>query len=339
MIKNFLVFLALVFSAVQMTSQTDSIPAGKYGVDYCITDASGMKQGYWLRVYESGALYYTGQFKNNMPVDTFTYFYETGEVMTIAIHDGKKASTNSYRTDGSVISKGDYINQKKSGTWRMYDENGILTSEENYAEDKLDGLVTVYYKNGNKAKTMNYKEGELHGSWKEYFPDGSLKGKGTYIYGKQDGELTAYQAPNVLLYEGQLKDERAVGEWRHYLEDGQLKLRILYDDSGVELRRKNENGEFEEFYDSGIPKSYYEYKHGKKHGPFEEYYNQGDFVRREVISSEPGQPIEFKETLENTQLKMEGEYRNDKLVGEVIYYNEDGTILKKETYDQGVLVE
>jgi len=333
-----LLFLSSV--AVQANAQTDSIPSGEYGKDYNITDSSGKKQGRWMRVYEEGQIYYIGQFENGFPVGEFVYYYPGGEVMTIAKHiDNTTSDAISYRKNGSVVSVGSYKSQKKIGLWKMYDENDVLAAEENYAEDVLDGESKIYYKNGQLAKSMTYSNALLNGPWKEYFQNGSLKGEGTYVYGKQNGQIVAYEAPNIKIYEGELKNDLATGEWRYYLEDGRLKLRILYDDSGAEIRRKFENGEIEEFYDSGIPKSYYEYRHGKIHGPFEEFYNRGDFVRREIISAEPGQAIEFKESLENTQLKMDGEYKMGKLEGEIIYYNEDGTILKKEFYVDGVITE
>jgi len=136
-----------------------------------------------------------------------------------------------------------------------------------------------------------------------------------------------------------MKNGVAVGEWRFYLPNGLVEYKILYDDSGKEIKRKFENGEQEEFYESGIPKSYYEYKNGKKHGPFQEFYNKGDYIRREIMPEAQGESIEWKETLENTQVKVEGEYRNGNLVGEVIYSTEDGRIEKTEVYELGVLIE
>ncbi len=333
-------FSLVIFFALQSTAQLDSIPQGTFGKDYNITDSQGRKQGDWMRVFEAGSVYYLGQFKNDKPVGEFRYYYESGELMTKANHiDEISTEAVSYRLDGSVVSVGTYKDQKKWGLWKLYDENGILASEENYEADRLSGVSKIYYKNGQLAKSMTYVDDVLNGQWNEYFMKGALKGEGVYVSGKQHGKVLTYQAPNIKLYEGELKNELAIGEWRHYLEDGRLKLRILYDDAGVELRRKFENGDIEEFYDSGIPKSYYEYKRGKKHGPFEEFYNIGNFVRREMISEQQGQPIEFKETLEDTQLKMEGEYRMGNLEGEIIYYDEKGMITKKEFYENGVLTE
>jgi len=339
MIFKVITATSIIFLSLNLSAQNDSIPAGKYGVDYNITSANGKKSGRWYRVYDDGSLYYTGTFKDGIPEGEFRYYYRSGELMTIATHkDHQTAETVSYRMDGTVVSKGNYLNQKKNGEWLLYNEEGKLTSSESYKADSLSGVSKVYYINGVLAKEMSYDDNHLNGPWKEYFDDGNVKGEGTYLNDQLHGYLINYQSPKVKLYEGELREGLAIGEWKYYLDDGRVKLRILYDDNGVEVRRKFENGEVEEYYDSGIPMSYYEYKHGQLHGPFEEYYNKGDFERREVISTEPGQPIEWKETLVNTQLKREGEYRMGKLHGEVISYNEDGTVLKTEQYDQGELI-
>lgn len=334
-----LTFLFLLVS-FHLAAQNDTIPEKVYGVDYNVTDNKGQKQGDWIRVYEDGTTYYTGQFENGEPVGEFRYYYTSGELMTIATHiNNQLTETVNFRTDGSIMSKGQYLNQKKHGTWEMYSTKGILAGVTTYKEDVQEGLDEVYYDNGQLAERINYENGVKQGPYEEYFRNGKPKGTGSYANGKLHGEIVSYQSPNVLLYEGQTKDGVAIGEWRYYMEDGRLELRILYDDFGAEVRRKHENGVVEEYYPSGIPKSYYEYKHGKLHGIFEEFYDKGEFVKSEVLSEDRGVDIEFMETLERTQLKKEGEYRMGNLHGEVIYHKENGQIEKTEIYDQGVLID
>lgn len=321
------------------SAQNDSIPSGEFGVDYCVTDSKGQKQGYWIRVYESGNLYYTGQFKDGKPYGEFSYFYDSGELMAINQHlNDELVENTSYRREGTVISKGNYKNQKKHGEWLYYDDKGVVRALETYENDVLDGKFVVYYYNGQVSEETTFSLGKREGICREYFLTGELKSERTFSAGVENGEILAYDAPNVLLYKGQMKNGKAVGEWHYYLPNGKVEFRLLYDDFGKELVRKMENGEEETFYDSGIPKTYYEYKNGMKHGIFEEYYNKGDFVRKEVIPTEQGQPLEWVESLENTQLKVEGQYRMGKLHGEIIYYNEDGTISKTEVYEHGVLI-
>ncbi|MFK7756182.1 MAG: toxin-antitoxin system YwqK family antitoxin [Flavobacteriales bacterium] len=332
--------LFTIFISLNISAQNDTVPEKVHGVDFNVTDSKGLKQGEWIRVYEDGSTYYTGAFKDGKPKGEFRYYYDTEELMTVAIHiDHQLTETINYRLDGSVLSQGQYVNQKKHGQWKMYNDKGILSGVTEYSNDVQNGINEVYYDNGQLAERLTFADGLEDGSYVEYFKNGKLKGEGTYSNGKLHGDVVSYQSPGKLLYEGKIREGVAVGEWRYYLEDGRLELRILYDDAGREVKRKYENGLVEDYFPSGIPKSYYEYKNGKLHGLFEEFYDKGEFVRKEVISTQPGMAIEYKETLEKTQLKKVGEYRMGNLVGEVIYYKETGQIEKTEVYEQGVLID
>jgi myo-inositol-hexaphosphate 3-phosphohydrolase len=46
----------------------------------------------------------------------------------------------------------------------------------------------------------------------------------------------------------------------------------------------------------------------------------------------------MKQVLKGAQEKVKGDYLNDQLEGEVIYYNENGSILKIETWSDGKLI-
>ena len=56
-----LFFFALPFTVLAQVNQVDS---------------KGRKQGNWEKKYENGNLRFTGQFKNDVPVGTFVYYYE-----------------------------------------------------------------------------------------------------------------------------------------------------------------------------------------------------------------------------------------------------------------------
>ena len=71
------------------------------------TDASGRKQGKWEKKYESGKIRYTGTFKNDIPVGTFTYFFE---------REGGKMSEINYRgTTGVGYAKLYHRSRRPSG--------------------------------------------------------------------------------------------------------------------------------------------------------------------------------------------------------------------------------
>ena len=78
---------------------TSQWPEGRPGENFNITDANGLKQGRWIRVYPDGRLYYSGSFKDDRPVGHFTFFRETGRVLSEVEHteDGTGAKAILYR--------------------------------------------------------------------------------------------------------------------------------------------------------------------------------------------------------------------------------------------------
>ena len=52
------------------------------------TDSKGRKQGEWAKTYPKSRVYqYKGQFKDDKPIGTFTYYYESGKVKAVIKHD------------------------------------------------------------------------------------------------------------------------------------------------------------------------------------------------------------------------------------------------------------
>ncbi len=136
-----------------------------------LTDAKGLKQGEWSKVYPGSTVYqYKGQFKNNIPTGTFTYYYETGKTKAIVIHGDKALRSEAYfyYPSGKLMSYGIYRNQKKDSVWSNYNENENLVSTETFQNDILQGIKTTFYlpdATQGQAKVVlsesNYQNGKL----------------------------------------------------------------------------------------------------------------------------------------------------------------------------------
>ena len=57
-----------------------------------VTDANGKKQGKWSKSYPNGKVKYSGEFKDDKEVGTFSYYSK----------DGKLTQTIEYSQDGKV---------------------------------------------------------------------------------------------------------------------------------------------------------------------------------------------------------------------------------------------
>ena len=122
--------LLLLFSALtasvcalaQPEPDTSQWPDGRPGADFNVVDAQGLKQGRWIRVYPNGKLYYSGSFEDGRPVGHFTFFRETGKVLSEVQHEAGTdlAKAILYREDGTESHRGQYTTVQVDGEWTQW---------------------------------------------------------------------------------------------------------------------------------------------------------------------------------------------------------------------------
>lgn len=176
-----------------------SLTAGAIAQPVNQKDAKGRKQGTWQKTYpKMTTLEYKGQFKDDKPVGTFTYFYQSGKVKAVVKHDEKtgRSAANMYHENGVLMARGIYKNQLKDSVWEYYGPSGRLSKRETYKNDKLNGKTTIYYVPENPedkrqlpAKETNYVNDVVEGEVIEYFESGTIKSKVTYVKGAKEGIL------------------------------------------------------------------------------------------------------------------------------------------------------
>jgi antitoxin component YwqK of YwqJK toxin-antitoxin module len=182
-------------------------------------DAKGRKQGTWEKKYPKMSTYeYKGQFKDDKPVGTFTYYYQTGKVKAKIVHgaNGRSAATM-YHESGEISARGIYRNQLKDSVWDYFGPSGRQSLKETYSNDKLNGKSTVYYvpedAGDNRlmvARETMYVNDVLNGPVKEYYEGGALKVSGNYTNGEKNG-LFVTNHPNGR----KMIEERYKGGFRH----------------------------------------------------------------------------------------------------------------------------
>lgn len=199
-------------------------------------DKNGKKQGEWKKNYpQSKAFEYVGQFKDDVPIGTFYYYYPSTKKKAIVKHDAKTRRSEAvmYHESGVVLATGIYNNQKKDSVWSYYGPSGRLSYKETFKNGKLNGTKTIYFvpedpndKSQNISRVENYKDSLLEGEYKDFFDFGSLKYTGQYVMGKKQGKHTSYHFNGkvmfVELYKNGIKHGWSVG----------------YDEAGAETGRK-----------------------------------------------------------------------------------------------------
>ncbi|MCX6266668.1 MAG: hypothetical protein NTW16_04830, partial [Bacteroidetes bacterium] len=124
-----------------------------------ITDGSGRRQGYWLKLDSSGRVIYQGRFKDGYPDGEFKYYYPDGKMKTVSRYSnqGKRAVTVSYFSNGRKMASGNYLNERKDSIWQFFSEsNGSLVSEETYHSGIISGLTRVFYPEGGLSAMQYY---------------------------------------------------------------------------------------------------------------------------------------------------------------------------------------
>lgn len=317
-------------------------PDGKPGVNYNVRDAKGKKHGLWVQQWqETRNLLYRGQFDHGLPTGVWDRYYPDGALSAKVTHvqDTTITEITMFHPDGKTLAaQGRFVRKKKDGLWKVWNEAGVMISEENYTDSLLNGTCRYFFASGKLLKSEIYTAGIKNGPFEEYYENGKKRAEGVYLADERDGAYKAWFENGKLDCEGKYMKGLQQGAWYYYYEDGKPKITVVFN-AGKETKRRYENGTFKEYYESGLPKSEYTYENAKKDGPFTEWYDMGQFVAVETTEEERAQGIVYREALKGTQIKFHGDYVNDKLEGEVIYYRENGSVEKVEEWVDGVLVK
>lgn len=307
-----------------------------FGQELNVKDAKGRKQGQWQHLHPNGTIRYEGEFKDDRPVGLFKYYFENGKLSATNNHltDGDVASHH-YHVNGNIKAKGVYREQLKEGLWQYFNENESMVLEETYKRNKLHGPQRIYFDTGQLGEEIHFRDSVKHGAWNKFYPNSKKWIEANYVDGNLDGPFKLWLEDGKPKVQGTYASGIRVGNWLMFAPNGSVRTQDVYI-NGVLKKQKFENGEFEDTYASGIPKSFYSYRKGKRNGEFKEWYDKGKFVT-ETKPGKMGAPDEVEERLEGTQLKVKGWYNDDVLNGKVHHYKEDGTTDRVEIWENGEL--
>lgn len=116
--------------------------------------------------------------------------------------------------------QGCWLNNKRSGRWKIYFENGKTESETDYENNSQNGRSVEFFETGNIKSEGNYKSGRKNGQWINYWENGNRKWEANYKDGKLDGRAISYYETEVKELEADYKDDKTDGHYVHYYESG-----------------------------------------------------------------------------------------------------------------------
>ncbi|MFY7937522.1 MAG: toxin-antitoxin system YwqK family antitoxin [Flavobacterium sp.] len=243
-------------------------------------------------------------------------------------------------------------------------ENGITKIEGFIKDNTLDGIYKEYHENGNIKTEGFYKNCEYKTNQKEIFIAGCGVGKNndTIKSGKRHGIWKKFYENGILSYTANYHCDIQQGNFYSYNTEGKLETIEFYNEGKLMHSQKfNENGILAE-------SSNYKYENGKTEGfkkvhtlqfdengdlksenivyenddtlieDYREYYSNG-FLKVEMHTLNGSKNKLYREYFENGNIKYEGFFKNDYPIKKQYFYNEDGTLMKVETWKKQKLIE
>ena len=263
-------------------------------------DSQCRKNGYWKAFYDNFELKWEQYYKHGLRDGYYKEYDEKGNLKKIT----------------KYVNDVEQIVESETQPLQMQHEyypNGRVKREASFRGGKREGTWREFDENGNVISSQIYQNGRLvqsgvmdtdgtrRGEWVELYPDSTLRAKGLFINGKRSGEWKFYYPGEVLEQIGNYKEGKLDGTWTWYYPNGKIQKQEDFFDGVSE-------GKYVEFDEAGktiVTGSYFE---GMKTGRWHE--QSGD-----VLS--------------------EGEYRNDRQVGEWISYYANGKVAFKGSFKGG----
>ena len=330
-----------------------------------MVDAQGLKQGRWIRVYPNGKLYYSGSFEDGRPVGHFTFFRETGKVLSEVQHEASTGLAKAilYREDGTESHRGQYTTvqvdgewtQWKTGEWTAVDKQGRIRMVEHYTRDSLDGAFSALHRSGQLLEEGHYAMGAKQGTWKAYDREGRLRAEEVWRNGRRNGPSRVMQDGGALLSEGQYQEDLPVGEWT--LTQTESPFLVAHEGGKVVSETPAEWRVFRRL-SQRPPHWVGRYAHGRLDGPYTAWHDAGEWTmvpaeagnaggmplgmagpgRGRPGSGRPGAgDAPMRRELRNQPLKEVGEYTAGVKDGTWRYFDEKGQPLRTERWNLGRL--
>ncbi|NBG66360.1 toxin-antitoxin system YwqK family antitoxin [Acidiluteibacter ferrifornacis] len=221
--RHFITTILLLFLFSVTAISQDGTPINR-------KDAQGKKTGVWKDYYKSGKVRYVGQFKNDLPVDTFYYFYPDGKLQTLLVHLKKDyAYAKMYYSTGDIMAEGKYFQQKKDSVWKTYGAEGVLVTKGGYIHGARTGKWETYFANGNVAEMVQYRNDIEVDEYKAYYENGNLKEETQFENGFKEGLTTFYDEDGNKLLKGFYKKSMRNGKWIYYKPNGTVDKIVEYE--------------------------------------------------------------------------------------------------------------
>jgi antitoxin component YwqK of YwqJK toxin-antitoxin module len=199
---------------------------------------------------------------------------------------------STYYADGTLRSRGTFVNGVVEGIFTEYFTTGDLGNEANFSKGLIHGTHINYREPNVLGFKIDFVQGKVHGTYEIYGRNGKLLHQGTAIDDQQEGQCFDYYDSGTLKRSFTIKEGYFHGTFEEYDPDGKVITSAEFDNGlplkyqSTELRRINNStfkssmklkGDVEQWqiYRDGklILKSFY--KNGQQVGTWEVFVPTG----------------------------------------------------------------
>ena len=326
----------------------------------------GQPDAYWKSYYPNGVLRSEGLRKNFLLDSVWSFYNEKGEIeMTITYSEGRKHGLRRIYTEDEIIEV-DFLLDTIRGFENHYSKQGHLLQSIPYEKGLPEGMAKEFDTLGNILAVTVYKKGYVikrenvnrtdfyqmkQGSWKYFWDNGNLKMEGYYVNNKKHGFFKYYNEEGVFLQiEKWENDELKVDA----LETKQLEKQVAFHPNGkikteAYFFQGKPEGIRREYDTSGAITKAYVFKNarltgegivdenGWKQGAWKEFYEEDAALKAEGNYKDNRTIGDWKYYFPDGKIEITGRYTNKgEKDGEWIWYYPDGKIVMIENYFNGV---
>lgn len=171
--------------------------AGGQDTEKAMTDANGLKQGYWiikndvkkLPGYTPDAKVEEGHYKDNLKQGLWIQYYPGGAIKNkVTFKDNRpEGYTISFYENGKTQEEGIWKNNRWVGDYKLCYESGAVQHQFHFNDNgKRDGNQKYFYPNGQLMIDGSWTGGKQSGQTIEYYDDGTVKAKQNFNNGELD---------------------------------------------------------------------------------------------------------------------------------------------------------
>ena len=178
-----------------------------------------------------------GTFKKGMKHGEFIKYYSDGKILSKINYFENRldGSWTEYFRNGNFLRKKKIKNNLLEGEYIDYYSFGQVFSKRFYVQNKLEGIYEEYYKNGQLHIKKNYKNNILEGEYivyheYEFKPVVQIKSKKYYRNGKIEGRFVEFDENGNKRKEGFYVKGKLEGAVLLYNKFGKILSEILYED-------------------------------------------------------------------------------------------------------------